>query len=316
MVAYIDLIFLENFFMNYLTLFTTAKLLNRRIKKTRIIIASLMGALYVFTLFFDISNLSLNLLKLVMGISLLAISFGLKSFKKLLKESLVFFMITFVYAGCALGFIYFMKPKIIYIVNGIIIGGEYIFEIVLISAVISYLLIKASIKLIKIKQKFSKKQMLCDLKIKNGNYNINVKALIDTGNLLTDPISKSPVIIVEKEKARNLFSKSYFKKLESIIGGDEQETLNDFCDANIKMIPYMSVGEKNGMMLAYKIEKIKFEYQYELYEIEDVLIGFYDNALTNNGKYSALVGLQIFERSMEKNEYNAINKNQSKYSVC
>ena len=82
------------------------------------------------------------------------------------------------------------------------------------------------------------------------------------------------------------------------------------------MIPYMSVGEKNGMMLAYKIEKIKFEYQYELYEIEDVLIGFYDNALTNNGKYSALVGLQIFERSMEKNEYNAINKNQSKYSVC
>ena len=57
MVAYLDLIFLENTVMNYLILYTSGKLLNRKIKKSRLLLASGIGALYVLSLCIKIPNL-------------------------------------------------------------------------------------------------------------------------------------------------------------------------------------------------------------------------------------------------------------------
>ena len=42
----------------------------------------------------------------------------------------------------------------------------------------------------------------------------------------------------------------------------------------------------------------------------------FNDTLTKNNKYSALIGLQILERSKIKNEYNTDIKNKGQYSVC
>lgn len=315
LVAYLDLIILENFCMNYLILFTTGKLLNRAVKKSRIVMASFIGVIYVFSLYFNFSNLVLNLSKIVMGAILVKLSFNSNKFVKVFKELIVFFMVSFIYAGCTLGFVHFFKPKVIYIVNGIIIGGEYIFELVIISAIVSYALIKMSMKLIKMKQKLNKRDMLCNIELFNRGKSVKLTALLDTGNLLTDPVSKDPVVIVDKKTAKKLFDEDYFNRIDTLIGGGDFSK-DEFCDARLKIIPYISVGNKNGIMVAYKIDKMKVEYQDEINEIDDVLIGFYNDALSINNKYSALIGLQILERSRVKNEYNTIAKGKGKYSIC
>ena len=38
--------------------------------------------------------------------------------------------------------------------------------------------------------------------------------------------------------------------------------------------------------------------------------------LTKNNKYSALIGLQILERSTAENEFNTTFENKGKYSIC
>mgnify|MGYP004469320969 CR=1 FL=1 len=315
MVAYLDLIFLENTVMNYLILYTSGKLLNRKIKKSRLLLASGIGALYVLSLCIKIPNLLLNISKIIIPILLVKISFNSIGIKRLLKECIVFFFISFIFSGCALGFIHIFKPKVVHMVNGIIIGGEHIFEILMLSTIISFILIKVSINLIKFKQKLNKNDMLCNLIIGLGKNSIKVKALLDTGNLLTDPITKSPVVIVEKEKLLALIPDNEIDIIEDLLGGDEfidKESYN----ARIRAIPYVSVGNKNGIMIAYKVDWIKLEYQDEINEIDNVLIGIYNDTLTKNNKYSALIGLQILERSKVKNEYNTIIKNKSKYSIC
>lgn len=315
MVAYLDLIILENLCMNYLILFTTGKLLSRKIRKSRIFVASMIGALYVFSLYFDVSTVALNISKIIMGACLVKISFSTKKFKLVFKETLVYFFVSFIYAGCALGFIHFAKPKVIYIVNGIIIGGEYIFEIVLISAIVSFALTKASMKLIKFKHRFNKKDMLCNIEVHLKDKSVKLKALLDTGNLLTDPISNTPVVIVYKEKVRCLLDNKTLEIIDSLIGGEEIE--RDIAnDVRIKLIPYTSVGNKNGIMVSYKVDKIKVEYQDEINEISNVLIGFYNEALSKNDKYSALIGLKILERSTVNGEYTTNVKGKSKYSIC
>jgi stage II sporulation protein GA (sporulation sigma-E factor processing peptidase) len=170
-------------------------------------------------------------------------------------------------------------------------------------------------KLIKLKQKLTKSDMICQIEIQLGNKNVKINALLDTGNLLTDPITKSPVVVVEKNKIANLIPKNEFKKIESLMGGDENFN-NEIYSANIKIIPYVSVGNKNGIMVAYKVDNIKVEYQDEINELNNVLIGIYNDTLTKNNKYSALIGLQMLERSKIKNESNTDIKKQSKYSIC
>ncbi|MBO5348871.1 MAG: sigma-E processing peptidase SpoIIGA [Clostridia bacterium] len=315
MVAYLDLIILENICMNYLILYTAGKLLNRNIKKLRILLASSIGALYVFSLYIDVPNYIVNISKILVAMLLVKISFNSTKIKNITKETIIFLMVSFVYSGCALGFIHFMKPKVIYIVNGIIIGGEYIFELVLISAVVSFLLIKASMKLIKLKQKLTKNDMICKIEIGLNDKSVKINALLDTGNLLTDPISKEPVIIVEKQKLISIIPRNEMDKIENLLGGDEK-LQGDTFNARLRAIPYISVGNKNGIMIAYKVDCVKVEYQDEVNELDDVLIGIYNDTLTKNNKYSALFGLQILERSKIKNEYNTDIKNKSKYSVC
>ena len=315
MVAYLDLIILENLCMNFIMIYTTGRLLGRKIVKSRIFIASIIGSIYVFSLYIGMPKVLLNASKVLMAVVLVRVGFSAKKIQVLIKEVIVFFLVSFMYSGCALGFIHMFKPRTIYIVNGTIIGGEYIFELLLISAIISFLVIKVSAKILRLKQKITKEDMLCTISIYNKEKSIRINALLDTGNLLTEQVTGRPVVIVEKNVAKALFESAYFEKIESLIEGGEFEC-NDIDDANIKIIPYMSVGNRNGIIIAYKVDKIEVEYQEKKYEITDVLIGFYNEALTKNGKYSALIGLQILERSIVTDEYNTDVKGKGKYSIC
>lgn len=315
MVAYLDLILLENFSMNYIILYTTGKLLNRKIKARRMIIASIIGVVYVFSLWVNVPKLILNTTKVLMCILLVKISFGSKKFKNIIKESAVCILVACIYAGCALGFIHICKPRVLYMVNGIIIGGEYIFELVLISSVLSFFLIKIVMNFIKLKNRLKKEDMICKIEIVLNNKTSTLKALLDTGNLLVDPISKYPVVVVNIRDVEELFSEDTLVKINSMIGGDASKCDNSF-DTKIRIVPYTSVGNKDGIMVAYKVDKIKVEYHDEINELDEVLIGFYNDALSKNNKYSALIGLQILERSKVKVEYTSCFKSKGKYSVC
>ena len=315
MVAYLDLIILENFCMNFLILYTTGKLLSRKLKKLRLIVASIIGDLYTFMLCINVPNYIVNISKIVMAVLLVKICYMSKSLKNIMKESIVFFLVSFIYAGCALGFIYFAKPKVVYIVNGIIIGGEYIFELVLVSSIISFALIKMAMQLIKIKKKLSKSDMICNLKIVNGNKSVKLKALLDTGNLLTEPITKQPVVVTQFNVVKPVISENHLKEIEYLLGGDVFLDNYDY-DANIRVIPYVSVGNNSGIMIAYKVDYIKVEYENEINILKDVLIGLYKEPLTKNNRYSALIGLKILEGGKSKNEFDSDIKNKGKYSVC
>ncbi|MEI3395369.1 MAG: sigma-E processing peptidase SpoIIGA [Clostridia bacterium] len=50
------------------------------------------------------------------------------------------------------------------------------------------------------KNRITKKDMLCKTKIKLGKNEITLNTMLDTGNLLKEPISGNPVIVVEKNR--------------------------------------------------------------------------------------------------------------------
>lgn len=137
--------------------------------------------------------------------------------------------------------------------------------------------------------------MVCDLEIYyNGKYQ-KIKTMIDTGNLLKDPITQSDVIIVEKESLKNMISENILENIDNIINGKWLESTEEVHKYKFKIIPFSSLGKENGLLIGFKPDYIKILDEGEFIR-DDVIIGIYDGKLTKTNLYSSLIGLEILNK--------------------
>ena len=112
MTLYIDIIFLENLFMNYIILFATGIIVKVSPKIIRTLISSLIGSIYAIILYVSKLEIYSNIiLKIVLSISMVYIAFDSKSSKQFFKQLIIFYLTSFTFGGVALCFIYFVKPQ-------------------------------------------------------------------------------------------------------------------------------------------------------------------------------------------------------------
>lgn len=212
-----------------------------------------------------------------------------KELKKLAKQLVIFYLTSFVFGGCAFALLYFVKPQDVLMKNGVYIG-TYPIKIALLGGIVGFIITNIAFKIIKTKLK--KKDMIYKIKIQIFDKE-EVSAMLDTGNLLRDPISKIPVIIVEKEKLYSIIPAELLDNIEKIIGGEEISFNNEYF-SRLKILPFSSMGKQNGLMLGIKADKIIIEKE-EVEERENIIIGISMQKLGNN--YSALFGLDLLEGS-------------------
>ena len=139
--------------------------------------------------------------------------------------------------------------------------------------------------------------MYCNIKISIKSKEKYVKAIIDTGNFLKEPISKTPVIVVEKEKLQEIVPSYILENLNKIINGDEID-LKEYIPI-LKIIPFTSLGKENGILVGLKADNVLIELEENVINIINVIIGIYDGELSKSNKYNALIGLEL----LETNEY-------------
>ena len=75
-------------------------------------------------------------------------------------------------------------------------------------------------------------------------------ALRDTGNMLTDPVTGQPVLVASAEIAKQMLGLTPEQLLSPI------ETLAEKKIPGLRLIPYRSVGNANGMLLAVKMDRV------------------------------------------------------------
>lgn len=135
--------------------------------------------------------------------------------------------------------------------------------------------------------------MLCSIKININKKFVYIKAIIDTGNFLRDPISKVPVIVVEKQALLDLVPNCILDNLDKIINGENI----DFGEyiSKIRLIPFTSLGKENGILIGIKADEVLVELEENNISINNVIIGIYNGNLSRNGKYKALIGLDLLD---------------------
>ena len=291
---YIDVIFLENLIMNSIILYATAIILKIKPKMIRVFASSTIGSVYaIITYITEIEIYTSVILKAILAVIMIYVAFNPQNIKKLFKQVAIFYLTSFVFGGVTLYLIYYIKPQEVFIKNGVFVG-DYILKVIMLGAIVAFITIKISLKIIK--TKINPKDMYCKIKIKLNEKTIETKAMIDTGNLAKEPITNMPVVIVESSLLKDVLPIQILNNLEKILCGDLSqipEEIQEKYISKLRCIPFSSLGKPNGMLLGIKADEIEVETEEEKKITKNVIIGIYDKSLTKRGEYRALIGIEL-----------------------
>ena len=156
-------------------------------------------------------------------------------------------------------------------------GKEITVGIVLVGV---YVCVCVGFRYIRQRQKAAKKS-LCTVTIDSAGVKTRVKALIDTGNSLVEPVSKQPVCLIEEELlARITLENPLF----------------------LRMIPFRSVGCRQGLLYGVQIPKLIISCEEETYVVTDVICAGVGHQLSTKQAYQMILHPDLVtEGKREKN---------------
>lgn len=273
MVLYLDLIIFKEFIMDFILIIVTKTVLKKSTKNTNIIIACIIGVIETITDILMNINVVIRLaLKLITSILIIKVAFKSKTLKEMLKELACFYIVSFIFAGIATSIMF--SESLNNILKQGIIFGKYSDFLIIVSIIVGTILITVTFKLIT--KNIRKDNMICNVEIGILKNIIKLKVLLDTGNLLKEPITGKPVVIIEKRKLNHIL-----------------EDLKD--SIKIYVIPYKTLGNEEKVLFGIKPEFIRLEEKNNYYS-DDVIIGLYDGKISQNDSYFGLIGIDLFEK--------------------
>ena len=276
MVIYLDIIFLENSIMNVLILLSMRIILKNKKDIWRIILSAIVGALF-YVIEFVITWIVF--IQVLIAVLILIIAFGYSNIRTILKQVVLFYFISLLFGGISFWLMNLLNNGNYSIYNGIIVGN-FSFILVTISGIVGLVL---TIIFLNQKMRHVISSMIIVLNSKKAFVNV----LLDTGNLLREPYKNRPVLIVEKMALSDFLTDEVMSNYHDIIMGRIQIPRGMF------FIPYKSLGNSGGYLLGIKPDYIILEDTGQ--KCREVVIGICDDIICENGRYSGIIGLDIFE---------------------
>lgn len=280
-IVYIDVIIIVNTIINYIILITTAKICDTRISRLKIVLGAILGGIYsALALLNGHGFIESPVIKVVAGILIVLIAFGQE--RQLVKIIVVFFSVSAMFAGAVLAVSYMSRK---YTTNWLYqpVG----LKTLLLSFAISYLIVSFVYR--RAWRNLSGggiSEIYTEL---NGN-KAQFKALHDTGNSLSEPLSGNRVIITDMNTVKDLFSQEIVNimtddMLRKPIQAAEELYIKDK-RYKFRLVPYRAVGVNGGFLLAVKPDKLYVDKN----QRKDILIALSPNKVSGGENYSALMG--------------------------
>lgn len=251
--VYLDLVMGLNFIVDYLLMMGANRLCGFPLSTAKTVIAAAVGGLYggvcLLPGFRFLGSVAWRLVFLVL-IALIAFGWN----RSAVQRGGLFVLLTMALGGIALGI---GKGGV-----GSLIGG---------AAGISLLCILGFRDGVSMKK-------YCRVILSHDGRKLSLMALHDTGNMLRDPISGEPVLVVGSQIADELFGLTQEQLCSPV------ETIGTLRMLGLRLIPYRAVGQPGGMLLAIKLDKVIIDGRQM-----NTLVAFAPDVIENDG-FQALAG--------------------------
>ncbi|MBW4828897.1 MAG: sigma-E processing peptidase SpoIIGA [Clostridiaceae bacterium] len=296
MYVYAEYLILENVIINYIILYVTKKITRTETSKLRLLIAALIGSVYTLVMFFPSLNFMTKFtVKVAISVLIIIFAFNPEKISNFIRLLSTFYVTAFVFAGASFALFYVMNTNFS-VYNGVFYIKDFPIRFLILGIILSFILIKYVFNYLQIK--LGKTDVLTNIIINLNDKQANIVALVDTGNSLKEPISQRPVIIVEffaikdllPEKVQNLFLENEDLDLDEIT----DIMIESVDEIKLRIIPFKAIGTENGMLLGFKPDEILIMDESTEKKIEEeIVVGIYNNKLSNDNKYKGLLNPEI-----------------------
>lgn len=295
---YVDELFVTNLVMNFIILWATAKLGRIDRSTGRLLFGASVGALYSFAVFLpQLSILVSTFAKLIFAGIIVCITFAPIRLRKFLRILICFYLVSFGLGGAAFGIIYLTNGEASFVNGAVYYTGSNLWKGLFTAVAVGIILgrfMKNYLAKIQWQQMFR-----FPLNVYIDGQKIEVAALLDTGNLLREPVSGFPVLIVEQAVLLPYLPPALQTAAQSGEDGTWLELTEIAADpawvSRFCVIPYRSLGKRNGLLIGLRPDKIEICDQAKVYSIEHVIIGITRQPLCSEGDYHALLHPEIIQ---------------------
>ncbi|MCL2253699.1 MAG: sigma-E processing peptidase SpoIIGA [Lachnospiraceae bacterium] len=259
---YIERVFIINLVLNILILILTAKTLKLSVTRIRILAGGILGALgYCIILLLPLTYRTKIAVGLIpISILMCVITFRTKGLRNVLRQTGYLFIYAFL-IGAVMIFLQRQVPFAAKYSGGgwLIISLGYT-----VYAVLDYFL--------KIHRRHEE-NFFVDVSIPCLTEEINIIALVDTGNGLTEPVSKKPVAVLEEK---------VWEQLKPLMKPEKT-----------KAIPYHNIGNAHGLMIGYELEEIYITKSGQRERYENIVVAVGPGGISQSGDYQMIINPKL-----------------------
>ncbi len=239
---YIDIVFLTNLLMDYILLRLVGMLFRCRGSRKRYLLAAAVGALFsCFILYVQLDGFLpvVILLHGACAMGMLWIGCGLKKGSLLVKAMLAMYMTAFLFGG---------------LWEAVTAGSQMTWYVFLLLTSGSYLGLSTLVYLSDSIR--AQRKNIYPVTLSYRGKVQSAYGFYDTGNLWTDPVSGMPVSVVKPEILEPVLSGELLNKLKHLKENPGEQESTELLRLHPRFLPYRTVGQTEGMMLAITLEDL------------------------------------------------------------
>ena len=245
--VYVDILFLVNLTVDYFLLLAVGSLRRLLFRRRRLLLGAAVGALYSCLVFFPVLSLGYTLAgKLLFSAVVTLLAFPPKSVRSFLFTFLCFHAASALFAGLMLALELTLSPQKLVLSN-----GEVYVDLSALTLIVSA---AAVYGVLWVFSRFGGKKhgRLCKLTVSVDGKEATAAALIDTGNLLCDPLTGASVAVVSLTTLLPLLPADV---AEAFAAGDVSAVENEAWRKRVCLVPCSTVTG-GGLLPAFRPDRV------------------------------------------------------------
>jgi stage II sporulation protein GA (sporulation sigma-E factor processing peptidase) len=302
MTVYVDLVFFTNLAVDGTVLLATAKVRHLRPSRSRLFASAFLGAFYAAVMFWaSIPYLYSFGVKVLISLFMVLLSYGYGGPLQFIRNFGTFYLVNFATLGGVIGSAYLLRSAdspwggMTYTADGgILLEWQLQLGLFVTTFFLSVWLFRSSSETRSKRKELE--QLFWDIEIKVDERSWKLKALLDTGNRLYEPLTRIPIMIMEASIWREELPPGWCERLR----GESPDLLISEMDSQfsegypwgnrLRLVPYRVINGNTRFMLAVKPDVVILSREgHPPLKVNRVLVGLDGGTLSSEGTYRAIV---------------------------
>ncbi|SFG39596.1 stage II sporulation protein GA (sporulation sigma-E factor processing peptidase) [Sporolactobacillus nakayamae] len=292
MVVYLDAVWALNLFIDACLLKLTALMLKRQTSRLRFWSGAFIASAIVLILFTPAAFVVDGPFgKLLYSAMIIFVAFGFHRISVFLQNLAAFYFTSFAIGGGLFAVHYFFQDGSFYANSRFLNTMNYGDPISWITVIVGFPALWY----------FSKKRLdqtvvrkwnsttLADVTVRFLDVCIETKAMIDSGNKLVDPLTRAPVMFLEKSVCAGRVPEELFQKDNASSPSLNLEGIPDDWRNRIAWVPYRAVDGTGQLTLAARPDQVLILLDGKQIECTKSLVAFVDHSLSSSGDFNSIL---------------------------